>query len=110
MATGQAPGNRGPQSLGGLLAHSAVFIVNGEYWSIGLGGVTFPIKDVKGLGYIQRLLQHPGKEFHALDLLGSVSDDASIASAKVGHEDALSVGITIRPGLTGDAGEMLDAQ
>ncbi|MGH7949209.1 MAG: ATP-binding protein, partial [Candidatus Binataceae bacterium] len=89
---------------------AGVFACSGEYWTIGYGGKTFPLKDVKGLSYIQRLLRHPGEEFHALDLLGSASGDPSIASANVKHEDALPVGVTIRPGLTGDAGEMLDAQ
>src|SRR5665213_2117074 len=77
-------------------AGGAVFIVDGEYWNIGLNGVTFPIKDFKGLGYIQYLLQHPGDEFHCLDLLGSVNAGPSIAPAEVGPEDTLPIGLTIR--------------
>jgi predicted ATPase len=91
-------------------AQSGVFAVKGDYWTLGLGDVTFPIKDVKGLSYIQRLLQHPGEEFHSLDLLGIASVDPDLAKTVVDHEDANPVGITIRPGLTGDVGEMLDAQ
>ena len=87
-----------------------VFSRSGEYWTIGLGTSRFPIKDIKGLGYIQRLLQHPGKEFHALDLLLSAGHGTLTADTMVGPEEALPVGITIRRGLSGDAGEMFDAQ
>jgi hypothetical protein len=48
---------------------SAVFARNGEYWTVGWQNVTFSVRDTKGLSYIQRLLQHLGEEFHALDLL-----------------------------------------
>src|SRR5262249_1669517 len=77
---------------------------------IGLGASRFPIRDIKGLGYIQRLLQHPGREFHALDLLKTADPGAIKKDTVVGPEEALPVGITIRRGLSGDAGEMLDAQ
>ena len=87
-----------------------VFYRTGDYWTIGLGDTRLPIKDIKGLGYIQRLLLHPNREFHALDLLGTASGGAPAADTIVGPEEALPVGITIRRGLTGDAGEMLDEQ
>jgi predicted ATPase len=70
-------------------AHTATLVRSGEYWTIGYEGTTFSLKDIKGLSYIQRLLQHPGEEFHALDLLSG-------AGASIGR--------------AGDAGEMLDAQ
>ena len=88
----------------------AVFSRTGDYWTIGLGDTRFPIKDIKGLGYIQRLLLHPNREFHALDLLGTASGGAPAADTIVGPEEALPVGITIRRGMAGDAGEMLDEQ
>jgi len=72
-----------PPAQTGILARS------GEYWTVGYEGTTFSLEDRKGLSYIQRLLQHPGEEFHALDLLSGPG--ASIGRA-------------------GDAGEMLDAQ
>jgi len=77
---------------------------------MGLGSVRFPVKDIKGLGYIQRLLQSPGREFHALDLLSIAEPGTIKADMVVGPEETLPVGITIRRGLSGDAGEMLDAQ
>ena len=86
------------------------FSRTGEYWTIGLGTSRFPIKDIKGLGYIQRLLKHPGQEFHALDLLSSAGAGTITADIVVGPEEALPVGLAIRRSLSGDAGEMLDAQ
>ncbi len=99
------------ESLGKPAAEAGTFAQNGEFWTIGYRGVTFTLKDVKGLSYIQRLLQHPGVEFHALDLLGMPAASVTDESSRVEHHaSSLDVGVTIRPGLTGDAGEMLDAQ
>jgi non-specific serine/threonine protein kinase len=92
------------------VAESGVFSRRGDYWTIGLGSVRFPVKDIKGRGYIQRLLQHPGRQFHALDLLSIAEPSTIKADMVVGSEETLPVGITIRRGLSDDAGEMLDAQ
>ncbi|HYL57413.1 MAG TPA: AAA family ATPase, partial [Candidatus Acidoferrales bacterium] len=112
METGKssAPRMGGSHSAGNSPTQNGVFAVKGDYWTLGLGRVTFPIKDIKGLSYIQRLLQHPGEEFHSLDLLNIASVDPDLSNTVVDHEDANPVGITVRRGLTGDAGEMLDAQ
>jgi len=76
----------------------------GEFWTIGYKGKTFSLKDLKGLSYIQRLLQHPGEEFHALDLLSGPrwanSEDQSSPIIEGTH----------RIGALGDAGEVLDRQ
>ena len=77
---------------------SGVFSRSGDYWTIGLGASRFPIRDIKGLGYIQRLLQHPGKEFHALDLLKTAAPGTIKTDTVVGPEEALPVGITVRRG------------
>ena len=97
-------------SVGDSPAQNGVFAIKGEYWTVGLGASSFPIRDLKGLGYIRRLLQHPGQEFHAFDLLGSAGGDPNTPETIVGREEALPVGVTVRAGLTGDAGEILDAQ
>ncbi len=97
-------------SVGDSPAQNGVFAIKGDYWTVGLGASTFPIRDLKGLGYIRRLLQHPGQEFHAFDLLASASGDPNTPDTIVGREEALPVGVTVRAGLTGDAGEILDAQ
>jgi hypothetical protein len=90
-------------------AKSAVFACNGEYWTIGYGDLTFSLRDVKGLSYVKRLLQHPGQEFHVLDLLTGpgalfADDTSSSDKASVLRRSDVKIG-----GL-GDSGEMLDAQ
>ncbi|HZY60646.1 MAG TPA: AAA family ATPase, partial [Candidatus Binataceae bacterium] len=81
-----------------------MFARSGEYWTLGYGGRTFSLKDVLGLSYIQRLLQHPGEEFAAIDLEAGpelpASGDSDLASVLSGAN--LSVG---RPR---DLGAMLD--
>jgi predicted ATPase len=102
---------RGTESLGKPTGETGIFAVSGEYWTLGYGGATFPLKDIKGLSCIQRLLQHPGEEFHALDLLGGADTSITSEGERVEkHESSLDIGVTFRRGLTGDAGEMLDAK
>ena len=86
---------------------TGTFAVRGDYWTLGCGGTTFPLKDIKGLSYIQRLLQHPGEEFHSLDLL---SGPGLVNLAESDHGPSARVEGTDRIGGLGDSGEMLDAQ
>jgi hypothetical protein len=53
------------------------------------------VRDLKGMHYLARLLAHPGREFHALDLVAA----ESVGVARSDERMAL-----------GDAGEMLDAR
>lgn len=89
-------------------AHRGTLASSGEYWTIGFDDANFSLKDVKGLHYLQRLLQHPGEEFHALDLLGGPA--AATTHGDVGN-DVASL-LRDRPDVTlrglGDAGPMLD--
>ncbi len=96
-------------------AQMGVFRKEGEYWTVGLGGKAFRLKDTKGLGYLAHLLRHPAAEFHVLDLVGGIAgqrdDDESSQSVHGlprGDEDLEKAGIHI--GSLGDAGEMLDEQ
>jgi pimeloyl-ACP methyl ester carboxylesterase len=41
----------------------------GDYWTIAFDGKLIRMRDAKGLGYLARLLRHPHREFHVLDLL-----------------------------------------
>ena len=41
----------------------------GDYWSLSFEGHTVALRDLKGLHYLARLLAHPGREFHVLDLV-----------------------------------------
>jgi tetratricopeptide (TPR) repeat protein len=88
-------------------AQTAIFARSGEYWTVGYAGATFSLKDVKGLGYIQRLLQHPGEEFHSLDLL---SGPGAVANTESTNPDNASLPVGVNIGGPGDAGEMLDAK
>jgi class 3 adenylate cyclase/tetratricopeptide (TPR) repeat protein len=84
----------------------AIFARTGEYWTVRYGDANFSLKDVKGLSYIQRLLQHPGEEFHALDLLDRPGAGSSAAADETSMLSDTGVGI----GGLGDAGEMLDGR
>lgn len=86
-------------------AVTGIFAHNGEYWTVGYGGTTVSLKDVKGLAYIQRLLQHPGEEFHALDLLSGVG--AGAISEGAATQPVLPEG-TDSVRRSSDSGEALD--
>ncbi|MGH9008472.1 MAG: NB-ARC domain-containing protein [Acidimicrobiia bacterium] len=47
-----------------------------KHWVAGYGGTTFELPDMKGLHHLARLLAHPGREFHVLDLVGGPAEDA----------------------------------
>ncbi|MDQ3898638.1 MAG: hypothetical protein M3326_15580, partial [Actinomycetota bacterium] len=46
------------------------------YWAFEYGGAVVRLRDSKGVRYLVRLLRQPGRELHALDLVGGGSDDA----------------------------------
>lgn len=98
---------RATSPRGEVLPKTVIFAANGDYWTIGELGTTFSIKASKGLSYIHRLLQHPGEEFHSLDLLSDLG--GRFAAAGIGI-DAVSDDDTLSVGRLGDAGEMLDAK
>jgi hypothetical protein len=79
-----------------------IFRREGDYWSVVFEGHTVRVRDLKGMHYLARLLAHPGRELHALELVaaeaGSVQKLESRQAASLSHT-----------GL-GDAGEMLDAR
>lgn len=87
----------------------AIFAQTGEYWTVRYGDASFSLKDVKGLSYIQRLLQHPGEEFHALDLLDRPAAGSS-AETSTADEASLLKDAGVGIGGLGDAGEMLDGR
>jgi class 3 adenylate cyclase/tetratricopeptide (TPR) repeat protein len=57
----------------------------GDYWTLVSAGITGRLKDMKGLHYLVHLLEHPGHEFHVLDLLGqttsAVPDEPEVRGA-----------------------------
>jgi tetratricopeptide (TPR) repeat protein len=80
----------------------SVFCRQGDYWSLEFEGRTVRVRDLKGMHYLARLLAHPGREFHALDLVAA----ESVGVAR--SESSLTAEVP-RTAL-GDAGEMLDAR
>jgi hypothetical protein len=57
----------------------AIFRNEGDYWLLIYAGASARMKDARGLHYLAQLLQHPGHEFHALDLLTQASGEGSAA-------------------------------
>jgi len=78
---------------------------DGDFWIIAHNGKISRIRNIKGLGYIARLLGHPGERIHVIDLVNAIEGaDASGNVAAVRAD-----GLAVERGL-GDAGEVLDAQ
>jgi hypothetical protein len=61
---------------------------DGGYWSIAWRGRGCLVKDLRGFHYIARLLQHPGREFHALDLISACGSARAHEHASVPILDA----------------------
>jgi hypothetical protein len=84
-----------------------VFRREGEYWTVVFGGSVVRLKDTKGLRHLARLLAHPGREFHAVDL--EAAEVQPPRAAPVGRRGrAGGDELPVRPDL-GDAGVLLDA-
>lgn len=91
------PGGTGEQPAADLSLRR-----EGDYWSVVFEGRTVRMRDLKGMRYLARLVAHPGREFHALDLVAAENPGAAPAES----------GLAAEPSRTalGDAGEMLDAR
>jgi hypothetical protein len=84
-----------------------LFRREGEYWTVVFDGVVVHLRDAKGLGHLARLLAHPGREFHVVDL--EAADRPAMPAAAVGLRGRAGAGeLAVRPDL-GDAGALLDA-
>jgi hypothetical protein len=87
-----------------------LFRQEGEYWTVVFDGSVVRLKDTKGLRYLARLLTHPGREFHVVDLEAANHQAGSRpAVAAAGPRGRAGAGeLQVRPDL-GDAGVLLDA-
>jgi hypothetical protein len=84
-----------------------VFRREGEYWTVVFEGSVVRLKDIKGLRHLARLLAHPGREFHAVDLEAAEAPATPAAPGGArpsGGEPELAVRRNL-----GDAGALLDA-
>lgn len=85
-----------------------IFRREGEYWTLAFSQQACRMRDAKGLVYVHWLLRHPGRQFHATELLvlhhENSGADSALASPRRsdGH-------LQVTTGL-GDAGEVFDAQ
>jgi tetratricopeptide (TPR) repeat protein len=74
-----AGGGRGPAPV--QATGPNVLRREGDYWTVAFAGDAFRLRDAKGLHHLAQLLHHPGREFHALDL---VTADAGAPSSSPG--------------------------
>jgi hypothetical protein len=81
----------------------ATFRQEGEYWTVALDGEAVRIRDSRGMRYLARLLAHPGRELHALDLVRGASVVAQAAGRPAGNGDADGLALD-----ADDAGPQLD--
>jgi hypothetical protein len=73
----------------------------GDYWSIVFEERTVRVRDLKGMRYLARLLAHPGREFHVLDLVAAENEPAPVERGQTAGPSRSALG---------DAGQMLDAR
>jgi hypothetical protein len=81
-----------------------VFQREGEYWTVVFEGSVVRLRDTKGLRHLARLLAHPGREFHTVDLEAADSQPAPPGARAGRGEPELAVRRDL-----GDAGVLLDA-
>jgi hypothetical protein len=80
-----------------LAGRTATLRRDGDVWSIG-GDRIVQLRHSKGLSYLARLIAEPGREFHALDLVGHVAVGADHG---VGGSEAAALGLHIDKGQGG---------
>jgi hypothetical protein len=89
-----------------------IFRKEGDFWTISYKGQTIHLKNSKGLQYLALLLQHPGREWRAIDILRyfvepSVDPIAQVYS-KMPQGQLEEEHLTLSE--LGDAGAMVDAR
>ena len=88
------------------LSQTGIFAPTGEFWTVGYAGTSVSLRSIKGFTYIQSLLQHPGEELHALDLISAFTSSKAVGANE--RELLGDSNVSVRG--RGDAGEMLDNQ
>lgn len=83
-------------------AEAQIFRREGEFWTIAYAGQVIRLRDMRGLHYLETLLRHPGREFHASELAAAGTGHRALASVR---DESLRVVVGL-----GDAGELLDAR
>ena len=70
---------------------TVTFRRDGDTRMIEFAGASVMMRDLKGFRYIERLLDHPGREFHVLDLV-AVEGGTLPTAGTVAREDGLAAG------------------
>jgi tetratricopeptide (TPR) repeat protein len=78
----------------------------GDVWRVEFEGRTRFVKDAKGLRHLALLLDNPGVEFHAVDIVGAAEGTAPRGRAGVAGD----ADVEARRAGDGDAGALLDPQ
>ena len=65
-----------------------LFVREGDYWSLSFRGHLVRLRDAKGLVYLAELVQHPGREFHVVELV-SMERGAPAGAEVIGHAGEL---------------------
>ena len=76
----------------------------GDYWTVAFAGDAFRLRDAKGLHHLAQLLRHPGREFHALDLVTAEAGAPSSSPGRRAPDEGM------HSGSTSDLGPALDDQ
>src|ERR1700747_1977025 len=97
------------QTLDSSTLQSGTFVQHGEDWTIGFGTISFPLRNVLGLSYIQRLLQHPGEQFHALALRSGTAS-SEILETNPSRLERFRDDDNVVMGRAADTGPILDDQ
>ena len=90
LERGGAPHDRPARTVeakrGAPPAASALALLQreGDVWTIEHGEEITRVRDMKGVQYLVHLLRHPGREFHALDVVGSDVEEAEDAGPSAG--------------------------
>lgn len=82
--------------------HKGSFRREGEFWTVTFDGQTARLRDTKGMRYLSQLLGQPGREMHALELVGVERNGPGEPTSRSPIEGLDAAGL-------GDAGEVLDS-
>jgi tetratricopeptide (TPR) repeat protein len=91
----------------------ASFRREGDYWTISFRGEVCRLKNAKGLHYLAQLLRHPGRDFHAIELVAEGPDGDRPAAPGAAPQEMTQPQLErqgMHSGGLGDAGEFLDPQ
>ena len=79
------------------------FVREGDVWTIDFDGRTTRLRDSRGLQYLARLLETPGREIAAIDLAGEVAATGTVDAVAAAEAGLVAAGTADDPLLDGEA-------